>query len=44
MTGQTKWAIYWEPARWRSIDAIASGPERLVPDGLLALLTSLPPR
>ena len=34
----------WEPARWLSIDTIASGPERLVPSGLLALLTSFPPR
>ncbi|MBD0319319.1 MAG: NUDIX domain-containing protein [Gemmatimonadetes bacterium] len=30
----------WEPARWVSIQALAAGPERLVPDGLLALLQS----
>ena len=28
----------WEPARWISIEALSSGPERLVPDGLLPLL------
>jgi ADP-ribose pyrophosphatase YjhB (NUDIX family) len=28
----------WEPARWISVDALASGPERLVPAGLLPLL------
>jgi ADP-ribose pyrophosphatase YjhB (NUDIX family) len=28
----------WEPARWISIKAFASGGERLVPDGLLSLL------
>jgi ADP-ribose pyrophosphatase YjhB (NUDIX family) len=28
----------WEPARWISVEALASGPERLVPRGLLALL------
>jgi ADP-ribose pyrophosphatase YjhB (NUDIX family) len=28
----------WEPARWLSIEALSSGPERLVPDGLLAQL------
>ncbi len=28
----------WEPARWISIEALSSGPERLVPSGLLALL------
>jgi ADP-ribose pyrophosphatase YjhB (NUDIX family) len=30
----------WEPARWISIEALSSGPERLVPDGLLKLLRS----
>jgi len=28
----------WEAARWISIKALSSGPERLVPDGLLSLL------
>lgn len=28
----------WEPARWISIEALRSGPERLVPDALLPLL------
>jgi 8-oxo-dGTP pyrophosphatase MutT (NUDIX family) len=28
----------WEPARWISIEALSSGPERLVPRGLLSLL------
>ena len=30
----------WEPARWRSLDELASGPEPLVPDGLLAMLVA----
>lgn len=30
----------WEPARWLPIEALSSGPERLVPHGLLALLQS----
>lgn len=33
----------WEPARWVSIQALAAGPERLVPDGLLTLLQSHDP-
>jgi ADP-ribose pyrophosphatase YjhB (NUDIX family) len=28
----------WEPARWISIEALSSGTERLVPNGLLSLL------
>ncbi|MEJ7812916.1 MAG: NUDIX domain-containing protein [Gemmatimonadaceae bacterium] len=28
----------WEAARWISIEALSSGPDRLVPDGLLSLL------
>ncbi|HLL82185.1 MAG TPA: NUDIX hydrolase [Longimicrobium sp.] len=28
----------WEPARWISVETLSSGPERLVPSGLLALL------
>jgi ADP-ribose pyrophosphatase YjhB (NUDIX family) len=40
----TETGTEWDPARWLSIDTIASGPDRLVPDGLLALLTSSPPR
>ncbi|HEX7240445.1 MAG TPA: NUDIX hydrolase [Longimicrobiaceae bacterium] len=30
----------WEPARWVSVQALSSGPERLVPEGLLSLLRS----
>jgi ADP-ribose pyrophosphatase YjhB (NUDIX family) len=28
----------WEPARWISVEALSSGPERVVPAGLLPLL------
>jgi ADP-ribose pyrophosphatase YjhB (NUDIX family) len=33
----------WEPARWISIDVLASSAERLVPEGLMALLRSQVP-
>ena len=33
----------WEPARWVPIQALSSGPDRLVPDGLLSLIQTLPP-
>ena len=33
----------WEPARWVSIQALSSGPERLVPDGLLSLIQTHAP-
>lgn len=31
----------WEPARWVTLQALSSGAERLVPDGLLSLLLTL---
>ncbi len=30
----------WEAARWISVQALSSGPDRLVPEGLLSLLRS----
>ena len=36
----TEAGVGWEPARWVPIQALATGPERVVPAGLLSLLRS----